>query len=166
MEILSQALKIRKECGNTDHIVRLDDVFAHHNCMYLVLEYMDWGSLDTLILHHKALGAPSIDQGAVAAIVGSVLRGLDHLHTALRATHGDLAPRNIALSASGAVKLTDAGRIPAAEPGNCAMFLQTSAYKAPEQVPPAPASVSSTRRTARPRPPHPSPKPGPPPLPR
>jgi serine/threonine protein kinase len=131
-DALSQAIKFRKECGNSEHIVHLHDAFTHHHCTYMVLEYMDWGSLDALLLHHRALGAAYIDQAAVAAILRSVLHALDHLHAA-HAAHTDLAPRNIALSTSGAVKLTDAGRVPPLVP-HCARGLLTSAYKAPEQV--------------------------------
>lgn len=85
----------------------------------------------------------------LAALVGvRVLEGLAHAHAARGeaspgVVHGDVSPRNVLLSFSGAVKLLDFGAAGAARPRGGGTPRGTLAYLSPEQAAGGPADARS-----------------------
>jgi serine/threonine protein kinase len=132
---MCKELQAHQECGKTDHIVDLYDFFAHEGRVYLVLEYMDWGSLDNLLKQQRLLGLVRMDEGVISVIIGSILHALDFLHRIHNLIHRDLKPGNIVVSRSGIVKLSDFGvsRVLNME-GKGTTFVGTAAYMSPERL--------------------------------
>jgi serine/threonine protein kinase len=131
---LSQELQARQDGGHTDHVVRLLDFFLHDQSAYLVLEYMDWGSLEKLLRHQRRVGS-AMDEGVLSIIVRSILHALDFLQQTRGLIHRDLKPANVVLGRSGAVKLTDCGLSPvltSATKFNC--MAGGDIYMSPEQM--------------------------------
>ncbi len=108
---LSQELKARQDDGHTEYVVRLFYFFLHEQTAYLVLEYMDWGSLEKLLKHQRGVGF-AMDEGVLSIIVRNSLHALDFLQNTRGLIHRDLKPTTIVFSRSGAVKLADCGLSP------------------------------------------------------
>ena len=89
------------------HIVNVTDFGESQGKLYLVLEYVDGGTLEDWFRTHctKDGGAPAAD---VARLVGQVLKGLGHAHQA-GIIHRDLKPANVLLEKSGDAKISDFG---------------------------------------------------------
>ncbi len=89
------------------HIVNVTDFGEHQGKLYLVLEYVDGGSLEDWFKAHleKGKGAPPAD---VARIVGQILQGLGHAHHA-GIIHRDLKPANVLMEKTGEAKISDFG---------------------------------------------------------
>jgi formylglycine-generating enzyme required for sulfatase activity/tRNA A-37 threonylcarbamoyl transferase component Bud32 len=90
-----------------NHIVNVTDFGESQGKLYLVLEYVDGGSLEDWFRTHcvKDKGAPPAD---VARLIGQVLQGLGHAHEA-GIIHRDLKPANVLLEKTGAAKISDFG---------------------------------------------------------
>jgi eukaryotic-like serine/threonine-protein kinase len=107
--------------------------------MYLVLEFVDGFSLQTVVQKK-----PSVPHESVAIIGAAVARGLAHAHER-SVVHRNVKPSNILLSRRGDVKLFDFGvaqvspngqespGLSPARPGDIAA-LGTPAYMSPEQI--------------------------------
>jgi serine/threonine-protein kinase OSR1/STK39 len=100
--MLSKELQILSQL-DCECLVTLLGAFLESNTVTLVLEYMDYGSLDKLFLSMKHLP----DQVS-AAITFQALWGLSYLHYEHR-LHRDIKPGNILLHSDGSVKLSDFG---------------------------------------------------------
>ncbi|MEX0323306.1 MAG: serine/threonine protein kinase [Puniceicoccaceae bacterium] len=88
--------------------------FAHKQ-YYMVMEYVNGVNLEQFMLQHRALGQ-EIPVELAAFITSRISRALAHAHVArdpegnpLGIVHRDVSPKNIMLSYSGDVKLTDFG---------------------------------------------------------
>jgi eukaryotic-like serine/threonine-protein kinase len=112
---------------NHPHICTLFDIGSHNGVDFLVMEYLDGGTLSGPIHHEEALRLAT----QIAAAVADA-----HRHGIL---HRDLKPGNVMLTASGA-KVLDFGLAKSmnAEPGvastNAGMVVGTVAYMSPEQA--------------------------------
>lgn len=111
-------------------LVKLLGAFLETNTVTLVLEYMDGGSLESL-LHGGQLPDP-----VSAAITYQMLWGLSYLHFENR-LHRDIKPANVLLHRTdGSVKLSDFG-ISAVMAGSCHMkttFIGTMKYMSLERL--------------------------------
>jgi serine/threonine-protein kinase len=89
------------------HIVNVTDFGESNGKLYLVLEYVDGGSLEDWFRTHceKGKGAPPAE---VARVIGQVLQGLGHAHQA-GIIHRDLKPANVLLEKTGEAKISDFG---------------------------------------------------------
>jgi formylglycine-generating enzyme required for sulfatase activity/tRNA A-37 threonylcarbamoyl transferase component Bud32 len=95
------------------HIVNVTDFGESQGKLYLVLEYVEGGTLEDWFKAHapKDKGLPAAD---VLRIVGQVLRGLGHAHKA-GIIHRDLKPANVLMEKTGEAKISDFGLARVAE---------------------------------------------------
>lgn len=101
------AKTIKKEIGfirNLDHrnIVKYFDVVAKDHRVYLILEYLEGGSLGTLC--RRSL----FPEALVKLYVFQILEGLVYLHR-LGIAHRDIKGLNILLTKEGKIKIADFG---------------------------------------------------------
>ncbi len=90
------------------HIVNVTDFGESQGRLYLVLEFVDGGSLEDWFATHskgKGTGAPPEE---VWRLIGQVLQGLVHAHHA-GIVHRDLKPANVLLEKTGEAKISDFG---------------------------------------------------------
>jgi hypothetical protein len=89
------------------HIVNVTDFGESGGKLYLVLEYVDGGSLEEWFEKHRRSGggAPAAE---VQRLTGQILQGLTHAHEA-GLVHRDLKPANVLLEKTGEAKISDFG---------------------------------------------------------
>lgn len=89
------------------HIVNVTDFGESQGKLYLVLEYVEGGTLEDWFRAHcnKDGGLPAAD---VARITEQILRGLAHAHKA-GIIHRDLKPANVLMEKTGEAKISDFG---------------------------------------------------------
>ncbi|GJM94381.1 hypothetical protein PR202_ga11021 [Eleusine coracana subsp. coracana] len=98
-----QELKIN-QATQSPHIVMCHQSFYHNGVIYLVLEYMDRGSLADIIKQVKTILEPYL-----AVLCKQVLEGLFYLHHERHVIHRDIKPSNLLVNRKGEVKITDFG---------------------------------------------------------
>ncbi|XP_054145352.1 serine/threonine-protein kinase PAK 3-like [Melozone crissalis] len=84
------------------NLVNYVDSYLLDEELWLVMEYMDGGSL------HDVIRETRLAEGEIAAVSRECLQGLDFLHSK-QVIHRDVKSRNILLSLDGSVKLADFG---------------------------------------------------------
>ena len=89
------------------HIVNVTDFGESEGKLYLVLEYVDGGSLEEWFEKNRRPGggAPAAE---VQRLTGQILQGLTHAHEA-GLVHRDLKPANVLLEKTGEAKISDFG---------------------------------------------------------
>ncbi len=99
---------------------------------YIVMEFMDAGSLDDRI---KRIEQQPLTLGEVKTVMNDLFAALEHSHQS-KIIHRDVKPANILLSSTAGWKLTDFGiaRIMSSTRTQDGTFLGTPAYSSPEQV--------------------------------
>jgi serine/threonine-protein kinase len=113
------------------NVVVAIELSPDHQPPYLVLEWLEGGSVADLLRRHGAL-APLL----ATQIVASAARALSGAHAA-GLVHRDVKPSNLLLSARGAVKLADFGLVAEVLPGGQAQpnaLWGTPPYFSPEQA--------------------------------
>jgi len=117
-------------------LVSFYDCLYDEGAMYIVLEYMDGGSLADLLTAAQLTGSGPLSELMLAKVCTRVLAGLQYLHRERHQVHRDMKPGNILLNSSGEVKISDFGL--AAELDStkemCASFVGTHAYMSPERL--------------------------------
>lgn len=123
------------------YTVCLYNAYYRDGFLRLVMEYMDWGSLQELIDVH-----PQIEEPIAAFVATELLNALNILHTksnivtesnsnkTLRQIHRDIKPANILLSTDGRVKVTDFGIAASTETLGVSSFVGTATYMSPERI--------------------------------
>lgn len=97
-----------------------------------VLEFMDRGSLQSVLKEQAADKRLQLDANVLAAIAYQLLWGLSYLHHE-RMMHRDVKPGNILLNSHGYVKLSDFG-IVASQTSLHTTVVGTIRYMAPERL--------------------------------
>ncbi|XVF41468.1 hypothetical protein PTKIN_Ptkin01aG0282200 [Pterospermum kingtungense] len=98
----------------------------------ILMEYMDAGSLDTLLRNHGTFSEPEL-----AHVTRQILRGLSYLH-AHKIVHRDLKPSNLLVNKKMEVKIADFGvsKIMSRTSDTCKSYVGTCAYMSPERFNP------------------------------
>jgi len=89
------------------HIVNVTDFGESQGKLYLVLEYVDGGSLEDWFEKTRAPGK-GVPPDDARRMIMQILRGLDHAHRA-GIIHRDLKPANVLLEKTGEAKIADFG---------------------------------------------------------
>jgi len=112
-------------------IISFVNAFYADNAVHIVLEYMNCGSLASVLERHGPL--PEV---LLARVSSDVLGGIDHLHRVLKVVHRDIKPANVLLNDRGEVKLADFGMSGqlATTFGRLASWVGTAAYMSPERI--------------------------------
>ncbi|MCB9136086.1 MAG: serine/threonine protein kinase [Anaerolineales bacterium] len=112
------------------HIVKVYDADWDNNRLFLVMEFVDGGSLADLLKQEKSL-RPAV----VVKLLQQTASGLDYAHQH-GLIHRDIKPANILLTSQGNAKLTDFGLVKDSGTSLTAdgTRLGTPAYMAPEQI--------------------------------
>jgi hypothetical protein len=113
------------------NIVQVFDVGENDGCPYLVLEYVDGGSLA------RELSGQTFSPRQAAQLVETLARAVHHAHRR-DIVHRDLKPANVLLTADGLPKITDFGLAKRLNVGKgqtrTGAILGTPSYMAPEQA--------------------------------
>jgi serine/threonine-protein kinase len=124
------------------HVVALYDAGAYEGRLFLVMEFVDGGSLAGELSAHGVL-APE----RVAGLAAQIAEGLSAAHRQ-GVIHRDIKPANLLLSSDGTVKIADFGVARIAHETAVALtatgqLLGTSTYLAPERAAGRPAGPAS-----------------------
>ncbi|CAI5496290.1 unnamed protein product [Closterium sp. Naga37s-1] len=123
-------LRINHQC-RSPHVVRCYQAFVDDGHLFIVLEYMDAGSLADVL---QLVGR--ITEPYLAAISRQALQGLRDLYQGHRIIHRDIKPSNMLLNQSGCLKISDFGVSRVLENsydvGNT--FAGTYTYMSPERI--------------------------------
>lgn len=108
-------------------------VCSHNNSVHLVIEYMSYGSLNSLTNRLASIGATHIPEPVIKFITFQVLDVLVYLHHH-KCIHRDVKPHNILIGDRGAVKLSDFGICRTVEEESAGTFVGTKVYMSPERL--------------------------------
>ncbi|KIO30284.1 hypothetical protein M407DRAFT_69281, partial [Tulasnella calospora MUT 4182] len=124
-------------------IIDFYGAFFAESCVYYCMEYMDAGSLDTLIGHPEqpSDGEASQDppvggllEDVLARITASMVRGLKFLKDELNVMHRDVKPTNVLVNRKGQIKLCDFGVSGQLEKSLAKTNIGCQSYMAPERI--------------------------------
>jgi mitogen-activated protein kinase kinase 1 len=104
--VLLQKLVELKALQSSTHpcIVSFYGAFYISATLYLVLEFMDGGTLADLL---KKCG--KIEEKILVSLSHKIVSGLEYLHKEMHVIHRDIKPQNILINQKGEVKITDFG---------------------------------------------------------
>ena len=101
--IINEILVMR--ASRHQNVVNFIDSFLHKNELWVVMEYMEGGSLTDVVM------ASLMTEGQIAAVSRETAQGLQHLHKH-GVIHRDIKSGNVLLSLSGDVKLSPYDELP------------------------------------------------------
>ncbi|CAD8193452.1 unnamed protein product [Paramecium octaurelia] len=128
--LLKKELKALIDC-NSQYVVQCYGAFYSKGEIYIVMEYMDMGSLQIILEKTK-----KIPESITMLITKEVLQGLDYLHTNKHIIHRDIKPHNILINKKGEVKIGDFGICSVSENSDQKFdtFIGTIQYMSPERL--------------------------------
>lgn len=86
------------------NIVSSYEAFFRDGRLYIVLEYMDAGTMNDIIKRHRH----DFSEEMLAYIARELFQGLEYLHS-LKMIHRDIKPANVLANSKGEVKISDFG---------------------------------------------------------
>jgi len=112
-------------CCEHPNIIKLYYAFHEKDLFFLVLEYLQRGSVQQLVEQHRLKhGTDALPESLVRELMAQVVSALDYLHSRGIA-HRDLKPENMLLDTDGHVVLADFGLASGSTPptgGGAALF--------------------------------------------
>ncbi|MCZ7575001.1 MAG: serine/threonine-protein kinase [Ardenticatenaceae bacterium] len=118
------------------HIVQLHDFGVADDQPFMVMEYLEGGTLKERLAQERARGK-TISLGEIVRLLGRVAGALDYAH-AKGAVHRDIKPTNILFTAHGEPVLTDFGIVKILDAtlqlSAAGSVLGSPAYMSPEQA--------------------------------
>ena len=126
-------------------LVSFHDCLYDEGAMYIVLEYMDGGSLADVLIATQLTGSGAPSELVLGRIAAKTLAGLNYLHRERHQVHRDIKPGNILLNSRGEIKISDFGLSAELDSTKemCATFIGTHAYMSPERLGGKPYSFAS-----------------------
>ncbi|KAG6673091.1 hypothetical protein I3842_16G094200 [Carya illinoinensis] len=118
---------------DSPHVVRCHGIFEKPSGdIAILMEYMNLGSLDSLLKTHGTFSEPKL-----ADVARQVLEGLNYLH-GHKIIHRDLKPSNLLVNDAMEVKIADFGvsKIMCRTLDACNSYVGTCAYMSPERFDP------------------------------
>lgn len=118
---------------DSPHVVRCHGIFEKPSGdIAILMEYMDLGTLDSLLRTHGTFSEPKL-----ADVARQVLNGLNYLH-GHKIIHRDLKPSNLLVNDKMEVKIADFGvsKIMCRTLDACNSYVGTCAYMSPERFDP------------------------------
>lgn len=97
-------IEIMRKC-NHKNIIKLYDAFIHESKIYIIMEYCDFGSLDSIMTKLDR----NFTEEEIRNIVTQILEALVYLHETIYVIHRDVKAANILLNKNGDIKLIDFG---------------------------------------------------------
>jgi len=142
---LLRELRTLYSSQNYPWLVAFHDCLYDEGAMYIVLEYMDGGSLADVLQAAQLTGSSALSEPVLARLAARVLGGLNYLHVDRHQVHRDVKPGNILLNTAGEVKISDFGLSAELDSTKemCATFIGTHAYMSPERLAGKPYSFAS-----------------------
>jgi len=142
---LLRELRTLYSSQNYPWLVAFHDCLYDEGAMYIVLEYMDGGSLADVLQAAQLTGSSALSEPVLARLAARVLGGLNYLHVDRHQVHRDVKPGNILLNTAGEVKISDFGLSAELDSTTemCATFIGTHAYMSPERLGGKPYSFAS-----------------------
>jgi mitogen-activated protein kinase kinase 1 len=122
-------MKLLSECRHAS-IIECYGMSFKDGHFFLLLQYMDAGTLLDLLVAHKSVAEP-----VLARVARDVLVGLDYLQRR-RIVHRDVKPSNLLLNRRGEVKISDfsvSGEVRESR-SKCASWVGTVTYMSPERL--------------------------------
>lgn len=115
------------------NIVPYHGAFYRDGAFYLVLEYMDAGSLADIIRKTRGRGIP---ERVIGHMAKGILNGLVYMNKEHHLLHRDIKPSNLLLSRKGDVMISDLGLVGqlANSMENAMSFVGTVLYMSPERI--------------------------------
>ncbi|WBW74375.1 PAK-related kinase Shk2 [Schizosaccharomyces osmophilus] len=101
-ELLLNEITVMRESFHPNIVSFLDAFLIKDRHLWVVMEYMDAGSLTDIIQQHK------LNEEQVARICLETCKGIQHLH-ARNVIHRDIKSDNVLLDKQGKIKITDFG---------------------------------------------------------
>mmetsp|Transcript_87967 Transcript_87967/g.264575 ORF Transcript_87967/g.264575 Transcript_87967/m.264575 type:complete len:328 (-) Transcript_87967:3345-4328(-) len=90
-------------------LVTFHDCLYDDGAMYIVLEYMEGGSLADVLHVAQITGSGPLSELVIGKLAGRVLASLNYLHRERHQVHRDMKPGNILLNSRGEIKISDFG---------------------------------------------------------
>ena len=126
---------------SSENIVSMYGMFHDLDNIYICMEYMGGGSLDTIYRKLLEKGG-RISEKVLGKIAESGFSGLAYLHQQ-KIIHRDIKPSNILVNSEGQIKLCDFGVSGDIVNSLATTFTGTSFYMAPERIQGQPYTVTS-----------------------
>ncbi|XP_040999062.1 mitogen-activated protein kinase kinase 9-like [Juglans microcarpa x Juglans regia] len=126
-------MEILRRTVDSPHVVRCHSIFEKPcGDIAILMEYMNLGSLDSLLKTHGTFSEPKL-----AGVARQVLDGLNYLH-GHKIIHRDLKPSNLLVNDAMEVKIADFGvsKIMCRSLDACNSYVGTCAYMSPERFDP------------------------------
>jgi mitogen-activated protein kinase kinase len=123
---IQRELRILRKC-HCEQVVTFFGAFLEEDKLHIMLEWMDLGSLDKILLRQGP-----IPETQVIVIASQLLKGLAYIHDNLQVMHRDIKPANMLLNSKGVVKISDFGISKERPTNGPSSFVGTLIYLAPE----------------------------------